>query len=174
MSGVRNQGGRRVAAWIKAKTPQKKAENAKGDGEFFGEGETDKFGEIEEDEVEEDVVPLPGEVEAGSFALLDELGEPGVVGVAAEIAGLDVGMPEAGDEEKEGEEREDKDWSTRIGRHCRRVSIARMGVKNGHSQVTSDQWPVAAEKIAPGGVQKEDSERSYARRRQVARERGLH
>ncbi len=84
------------------------SEDAEGDSEFFGQREADELGEIVEDEIEEDVVPLPGEIEAGSFALVGEFGEPGVVGVAAEIAGLNVGVPEAGDEQKEGEEREEK------------------------------------------------------------------
>ena len=109
------------------------SENAEGDSKFFGEGEADAFGEIVEDEIEEDVVPLPGEIETGGFALVDEFGEPGVVGVAAEIAGLNVGVPEAGDEEKDGYEREEKNGAARDRCHCDEDSIARMG----------GEWPVS-------------------------------
>jgi hypothetical protein len=111
-------------------------ENAEGDSEFFGEGEANDFGEIVEDEIEEDVIPLPGEIEAGGFALVDEFGEPGVVGVAAEIAGLNVGVPEAGDEEKDGDEREEKNGAARDRCHCDEDSIARMG----------GEWPVSGDR----------------------------
>ena len=115
-------------------------ENAEGDSEFFGKGEANDFGEIVEDEIEEDVIPLTGEIEAGGFALVDEFGEPGVVGVAAEIAGLDVGVPEARDEEKDGDERDEKNGAAGDECHCDEDSIARMG--GGESPVTNDQWPV--------------------------------
>jgi hypothetical protein len=84
------------------------SEDTERDREFFGESKADEFREIVEDEIEEDVVPLPGEIQAGSFALVDEFGEPGVVGVAAEVAGLNVGVPETRDKEKDGEERDEK------------------------------------------------------------------
>lgn len=81
----------------------KKDEDAKGDGEFFGESEAEEFGEVEEKQVEEDVVPLAGEVEAGGSSLLDELCEPGVVDVAAKVASFDMAVPEARDEENGGD-----------------------------------------------------------------------
>jgi hypothetical protein len=114
-------------------TPEE-SEDAEGDREFFGEGEADEFGEIVEDEIEEDVVPLPGEIEARGLALVDEVSEPGVVGMAAEIAGLNVGLPEAREEKKEGQEREEKNGAARDGCHCDEDSIARLG----------EAWPVTS------------------------------
>src|SRR5271168_996097 len=38
----------------------------------------------------------------GNFAALDLSGEPGVIGMAGEIAGFDVGLPEAGDQDEQG------------------------------------------------------------------------
>lgn len=61
--------------------------------------------------------------------MLDELSEPGIVGVTAQIPGLDVALPEAGDEEKDGDEREEKKRSSRKMRHFGKVSITRMRKK---------------------------------------------
>src|SRR5208283_1602199 len=79
-------------------------EDAKGDGDFLSGGDAEEIGERKEQEIEEDVMPLPDGVHAGGSSLLDELGEPGVVDVAAEITGFDVGMPEDGNEKEGGEE----------------------------------------------------------------------
>ena len=99
-------------------------QDAEGDGDFFGGGEAESFGEIEEQEIEEDVVPLPDGVNAGSFALLHELREPGVVDVAAEIAGFDVGMPEARNQKQNGNEEIGPESA---GRHCRGGDRCRRG-----------------------------------------------
>ena len=123
------------------------SENAEGNSEFFGEGEANDFGEIVQDQIEEDVIPLPGEIEAGSFALVDEFGEPGIIGVTAEIAGLDVGVPEARDEEKDGDQREEKNGAAEDKCHCDEDSIARMG--GGKWPLTDDQWPVKRLARAP-------------------------
>jgi len=72
-------------------------EDAEGDGDFFGRGDNEEIGEREEKKIEEDVFPLPDGIDAGGSSLLDELGEPGVVDVAAEITGFDVVVPEDGD-----------------------------------------------------------------------------
>jgi len=80
-----------------------KEEDAESDGDFFCGGDAEEIGEREEEKIEEDVFELPDGVEAGGSSLLDELGEPGVVNVAAEITGFDVAVPEDGDEEKNGE-----------------------------------------------------------------------
>jgi hypothetical protein len=124
--------------------PPEESENANGNSEFFGEGEADEFREIVEDEIEEDVVPLPGEIEARSFALMDELREPSVVGVAAKIAGLNVGVPEARDEEKDGEEREEKNGAAEDWCHCDEDSIARMGESSDQWPATGGQWGASA------------------------------
>lgn len=71
--------------------------DAEGDGDFFGGGDAEVIGERKEEEIEEDVFPLPDGIDTGSNSLLDELGEPGVVDMAAKIAGLDVAVPEEGD-----------------------------------------------------------------------------
>ena len=95
-------------------------EDAEGDGDFFSGGDAEEIGERKEQEIEKDVVPLPDGVDAGGSSLLDELGKPGVVDVAAEITGFDVGMPEDGNE-KEGGEKDD----SRLHRIAE--SIARVG-----------------------------------------------
>jgi prolyl oligopeptidase len=87
----------------------KENEDAKGDGDFFSGGEAKEFGEMKEKEVEKDIVPLPNRVNAGGSSLLDELREPGVVQVAAEITGFDVGVPEARKEKKHGDRKNDED-----------------------------------------------------------------
>jgi len=79
-------------------------ENAESDGDFFCGGDAEEIGKGEKEEIEEDVLALPDRIEAGGSSLLDELGEPGVVDVAAEITGFDVVVPEDGDEEESGEE----------------------------------------------------------------------
>jgi hypothetical protein len=79
-------------------------ENGKSDSNFFGSGDAEEIGERKEQEIEEDVFPLPDGVDAGSNSLLDELGEPGVVDVAAQITGFDVVVPEDGNEKECGEE----------------------------------------------------------------------
>ncbi len=97
-----------------------KEEDAEGDGDFFSGSDAEEIGERNEQEIEEDVMPLPDGVDAGGRSLLDELRKPGVVDVAAEITGFDVGMPEDGNEKEGGEE--DGAELHRIGE-----SIARVG-----------------------------------------------
>jgi hypothetical protein len=101
-------------------------EDAEGDGDFFSGGDAEQIGESKEKEIEKNVVPLPDSVDAGGSSFLDELGKPGVVDVAAEITGFDVGMPEDGDEKESGEK--DDSRLHRIGE-----SIARVG-KGGEVQ----------------------------------------
>jgi len=102
-------------------------QHADGGGNLFGEGESKGFSGIEEKKVKEDVVMLAGNVESGSFALLNQLGEPSVINVAAKIACFDVAMPEARHEQQRGK-REDEEqvrsWRggrirIRYGRHFR-------------------------------------------------------
>src|SRR5208337_930599 len=99
-------------------------EDAEGNGDFFGRADAEEIGERKEEKIEEDVFPLPDGIDAGGSSLLDELGEPGVVDVAAEITGFDVVVPEDGDK-KEGGEEEDS------GLHRVGESIARAGWKCG-------------------------------------------
>jgi hypothetical protein len=93
-------------------------EDAKGDGDSFRGVDAEEIGERKEQEIEENVMPLPDGVHAGGSSLLDELGEPGVVDVAAEVTGFDVGMPEDGNEKESGEDNDS-------GLHCIGESIAR-------------------------------------------------
>ena len=81
----RNEEPRRAAAdgFHEGENSPEEDQDAERNGEFFGGGEAESFGEIEEQEIEKDVVPLTDGVNAGSFALLHELREPGVVDVAA-------------------------------------------------------------------------------------------
>src|SRR5208282_3072076 len=115
MNGVRSQGERRVATAMRAKMLQKKRRTQK------------------EKEIEEDVIPLPDGVNAGGSSLLDELGEPGVINVAAEVTGFNVVVPEDGNEKEGGEkdgaelhrvgesiarEGKEKEWkSERVDKH---------------------------------------------------------
>ena len=97
---------RRVAAdgFHEGEKSPEENQDAERNGDFFGGDEAESFGEIEEQKIEEDIVPLPDGVNAGSFALLHELREPGIVDVAAEIAGFDVGVPEARNQKQNGNE----------------------------------------------------------------------
>jgi len=95
---------RRLAAdrFQEGEDSPKENKDANRDDDFFGGDETEGFGGVEEQEVEEDVVPLPDDVNAGGSSLLDKFGEPGIVDVAAEIAGFDVAVPEARNDEENG------------------------------------------------------------------------
>src|SRR5271156_4710336 len=55
-----------------------------------------------EQEIEERVVPARCEPQAGGVAMADQLCKPGVVQMAAQIAGSDVAMPENGREDRGG------------------------------------------------------------------------
>ena len=107
-----------------SKAAPEEEEDAKSDSDFFGGGNAEEIGERKEEEIEDDVFPLPDGIEAGGSSLLDELGKPGVVDVAAEITGFDVGVPEDGDEEEGGEE-DGAEF------HRNGESIARVGWKCG-------------------------------------------
>jgi hypothetical protein len=54
------------------------------------------------------------QIEAGSFVLLDQLRQPGVVSVTAQVASLDVFVPEARDEEQKRNQQREQD----ISQHC--------------------------------------------------------
>jgi hypothetical protein len=97
-------------------------EDAKSDSNFFGGGDAEEIRERKEQEIEEDVFPLPDGVNAGGSSLLDELGEPGVVHMAAQITGFDVGVPEDGSEKEGGEE----EGSAEEEFHCIAESITRV------------------------------------------------
>ena len=88
-----------------SKDAPEEEEDAKSDSDFFGGGNAEEIGERKEEE-------------------MDELGKPGVVDVAAEITGFDVGVPEDGDEEEGGEE-DGAEF------HRNGESIARVGWKCG-------------------------------------------
>lgn len=92
----------------------KENENAKGNRDFLGRGEAKEFCEVEKHEVEEHVVPLPDDVDARGSSLFDELGEPGIVEVTAEIARLDVAVPKAGDQEESGNQEDEQPLSKRV------------------------------------------------------------
>ena len=70
-------------------------EHAERDDKFFGRRKSENRGGVLERPIEENVVPLAHDVEARGLAFLDQLGEPGVVGMAGEIAGFDAAMPQA-------------------------------------------------------------------------------
>ena len=85
----------------KGKQTPGKNEDAETSGEFFRKKEAKKFRKIEEEKVEENVVPLRNRVQTGGIVLLDQPGEPGVVHMAAEITGFDVVVPEARNQEED-------------------------------------------------------------------------
>jgi len=97
-------------------------ENTEGDRDFFSGRDAKAIGERQQQQIEEDVLPLPDRINARGSSLLDELGEPSVVDMATEITGFDVAVPEDGNEKKGG--KEDGAES-----HCDGESIAR--VRNG-------------------------------------------
>ena len=95
-----------------------KDEDAEGCGDLFRQGESQEFGCIKKNQIEEDVVVLSNEIKAGSLALFDQLSEPSVIDVAAQIAGFDVAMPEARDQQKDGNSQNERDslcvWGSKI------------------------------------------------------------
>ncbi len=80
-----------------------KNQYAEPDGDFFGDPEAEKAGEVEQPKIEKDIAELAGEVETGRLAFFDQLCEPGVVEVAAEVASFDVALPEAREQEACGD-----------------------------------------------------------------------
>ena len=91
-------------------------------GDFFGEPEAEEVREVEQPEIEEDVAELAREIEAGGLAFFDQLGEPRVVEVAAEVAGFDVAMPEAWQEQDGGDV---EDVRPMVGRGSARRRLGR-------------------------------------------------
>lgn len=91
----------------KGKNSPEENKNAEADSDFLGGEKAEDFGEIEEHEVEENVVPLPDDVDAGGSSLLNELCEPGVVDMAAKIAGFNVSVPEARNHEEKRDQEKD-------------------------------------------------------------------
>jgi hypothetical protein len=104
-----------------------KEKDTESDGDFFSGGDAAEIGEEKKEEIEENVFELPDGIDAGGSSLLDELREPGVVDVAAEIAGFDVWMPEDGNEEESGEEEDSEfHWMGRVyadGKRRRSVRV---------------------------------------------------
>jgi len=96
-----------VIAETKLKTPQKKNQDARGDGEDLRGVPAEESCRLFECNVEQNVVPLAGDIDAGSLAMLSQLGEPGVVDMAAQISGLNVGVPDAWNEQEKRENRDD-------------------------------------------------------------------
>jgi len=96
-------------------------EDAERDGQLFGDGEAYDFREVEKCEVEEYVLLLPDYVDAWGFALVHELGEPGVVDVAAEVAGLEEAVPVDGDQDENGDGKVVEEWGFRVRRRIRHV-----------------------------------------------------
>ena len=95
-NGVRNHGERRSGGGDEGEDAPEEEEYAESDRDFFGGGDAEEIGEGKEEEIEEDVFALPDGIEAGGSSLLDQLCEPGIVDVAAEITGFDVGCQKMG------------------------------------------------------------------------------
>jgi len=82
-------------------------QDARGDGEDLRGVPAEESCRLFECNVEQNVVPLAGDIDAGSLAMLSQLGEPGVVDMAAQISGLNVGVPDAWNEQEKRENRDD-------------------------------------------------------------------
>src|SRR5882672_3481081 len=87
-------------------TPEEN-QDARRDGENLCSVPAEESCRLFECDVEQNVVPLAGDIDAGSLTMLGQLGEPGVVHVAAQISGLNVGVPDAWNEQEKRENRDD-------------------------------------------------------------------
>ncbi|PYU05614.1 MAG: hypothetical protein DMG34_07925 [Acidobacteria bacterium] len=90
---------------------------------------------MEEQQIEQNVVPLAGDGEAGNLMMRNQLREPGVIDVTAEVAGLDARVPKTRDQQENGNQNDSqaicsKEAATRSNGKFRRASVARL---NGHS-----------------------------------------
>jgi len=124
-------------------------EDAESDGDFFGGGDAEEIGEGEEKKIKENVFPLPDGIDTGGSSLLDELGEPGVVHMAAEITGFNVRVPEDGNEKESGEEDDS-------GLHRTGESIARVGEYR-RRRFTTEDTEITEERKRKGQPQREQS-----------------
>ena len=80
------------------KYPPEKHQHTQRHREFLGQPETAELREIQQQNIEQHVIPLPHEIQPWRLALLHQLREPRVVNVATQISGLDIPVPIAGDQ----------------------------------------------------------------------------
>jgi hypothetical protein len=73
--------------------------------ESFGGDVAEQCAKFFQGKVDEDVVPAPFDVEAGCPTLGNQADEPGVVGMAGEIAGFDSFVPKARDQNQRGDKK---------------------------------------------------------------------
>jgi hypothetical protein len=92
----------------KEKTTPEKNQYREGDHEFLGGCESEEIARVKQKQIEEDIVPLADGGQAGELMVFDQLREPGVINVAAQIAGLNARMPEARNEQQDGKQ---NDWN---------------------------------------------------------------
>src|SRR5579859_181316 len=88
------------------KNSPKKDEHAKRHHDFFGGRKSQKIRGMQQHPVKQHIIPLPYEVEARRLALLNQLGQPGVVHMAGEITGLNMPVPKTGHDDGDGDDRD--------------------------------------------------------------------
>ena len=93
MHGVRNHGGRPLVAATKCKNSPEENQDAGRNNDFFSGSKSHEIRRVQQHPVHKDIVPLPHEIQSWRLALLNQLGQPGVIDVAGEIARFDMPVP---------------------------------------------------------------------------------
>jgi len=86
-----------------SKNSPEKDQHAERDDNFFGSREAHKICRVQQCPVKQHIVPLADDVEAGCLALFDQLGQPRVVDMACKVASLDVPVPQAWHDYRDGD-----------------------------------------------------------------------
>ena len=92
----------------KGKNSPKENKHAGCDSNFFSQQESNPIAEFPESQVKKNVVPSGRKIQARRLTFFNELREPGVVNVAAEVASFDVAVPEARQDQGGGDDEDTK------------------------------------------------------------------
>src|SRR5438445_8381305 len=80
------------------RTP-KEDEYAKRHQNLLRRRQSKQISKLQKEEVEQDIVPLPGEVQSRGLPAFDQLREPRIVDMTAEVAGFNPPVPQTRDEQ---------------------------------------------------------------------------
>jgi hypothetical protein len=95
-AGIRNHGGRHVAAAMNENQHARRHNN------FIRGSESHGAAQLGQGDIDKNVVPLPHQIEPGRISPRNQLRQPRVIGVAGEVASFDVLVPETRQEYRHG------------------------------------------------------------------------